>query len=47
MRKVTQRDCDAVARSLNNMHRKVLGYRTAAELFAEELARLRQSASPG
>ena len=47
MRKVTQRDCDAVARSLNNMHRKVLGYRTAAEPFAEELARLRQSASPG
>ena len=47
MRNVRQKDCDAVARYMNNMHRKVLGYRTAAELFEEELARLRQdSAAP-
>ncbi|MDY3281292.1 IS30 family transposase [Dysosmobacter sp.] len=29
----TQADCDAAARFINNMHRKVLGYATAAELF--------------
>lgn len=40
MRKVTQRDCDSISRNLNNMHRKVLGYRTAAELFEEHLAAL-------
>ena len=37
MRKITQRDCDSISRNLNNMHRKVLGYRTAAELFEEHL----------
>ena len=36
----TQRDCDAVARYMNNMHRKILNYRTAAELFAEWQATL-------
>lgn len=47
MRNVRQKDCYAVARYMNNMHRKVLGYRTAAELFEEELACLRQdSAAP-
>lgn len=37
----TQKDCDAAAQFINNMHRKVLGYRTAAELFEEQLALLR------
>ena len=31
----TQRDCDAAAHFINNMHRKVLGYATADELFNE------------
>ena len=44
MRNVRQKDCDAVARYMNNMHRKILGYRTAAELFEEQLEILRQSA---
>ena len=35
-----QSDCDAAARFINGMHRKILGYRTAAELFAEELSKL-------
>lgn len=34
----TQRDCDAVANFMNNMHRRVLGYRTAGDLFNEQLA---------
>ena len=42
MKDVRQKDCDAVARYMNNMHRKILGYRTAAELFEEQLALLRQ-----
>lgn len=42
LRDVKQKDCDAVARFMNNMHRKVLGYRTAAELFQEQLDLLRQ-----
>lgn len=42
MRDVRQKDCDAVARYMNNMHRKILGYRTAAELFEEQLSLLRQ-----
>ena len=47
MRNVRQKECDAVAHYMNNMHRKVLGSRTAAELFEEELTRLRQgSAAP-
>lgn len=33
MAKVTQRDCDAAAYHLNHMHRKILGYKTAADLF--------------
>lgn len=36
----TQKDCDAVAFYMNNMHRKVLGYRTPADLFAECLSQL-------
>lgn len=47
MRDVRQKDCDAVAHYMNNMHRKILGYRTAAELFEEQLALLRQSAPAG
>lgn len=33
--KLTQKDCDEVARRMNDMPRKILGYSTAAELFAE------------
>ncbi len=33
MAHITQRDCDAAARFINNMHRKSLNYATAAELF--------------
>ncbi len=40
MKNVRQRDCDAVAHYMNNMHRKILGYHTAAELFQEELKTL-------
>lgn len=36
----TQKDCDAVAYYMNNMHRKILGYRTPAELFNEWQATL-------
>lgn len=42
MKDVTQQDCDSISRNINNMHRKVLGYRTAAELFQEQLDRLRR-----
>lgn len=34
---VTQKQCDSIAETINNMHRKILGYRTAAECFAEQL----------
>ncbi len=37
---VTQSDCDAIADRMNSMHRKILGYRSAAELFSEQLALL-------
>lgn len=36
----TQNDCDIVARTINSMHRKILGYRTAEEVFQEYLAAL-------
>lgn len=39
-RPVTQQHINDIADRMNNMHRKVLGYRTAAELFAAELARI-------
>lgn len=39
-RPLTQQYIDTVADRMNNMHRKILGYHTAAELFAAELARL-------
>ena len=42
MKAVRQKDCDDIASRINSMHRKVLGYRTAAELFEEQLALLRQ-----
>lgn len=45
MKKVTRKKCDAVAQYMNNMHRKILGYRTAAELFEEQLEILQQSAA--
>ena len=35
MANVTQKQCDQIAKTINNMHRKILGYRTAAELFNE------------
>lgn len=37
---VTQKTCDAIADRINRLHRKILGYRTAAECFAEQLAAL-------
>lgn len=42
LEKVNQKDCDSIAARMNNMHRKILGYRTAAELFQEQLDILRQ-----
>lgn len=36
----TQQDCDIVSRAINSMHRKILGYRTAEEVFQEQLAAL-------
>ena len=42
MRNVRQKDCDDIAGRINSMHRKILGYRTAAELFEEQLSLLRQ-----
>lgn len=40
LNKVTQQQCDSAADALNTMPRKILGYRTAAECFAEELSAL-------
>lgn len=37
---VTQTDCDEIALRMNTMHRKILDYRTAADLFANELSKL-------
>lgn len=37
---ITQEDCDNIADRMNSMHRKILGYRSAAELFSEQLSRL-------
>lgn len=45
MKNVRQKDCDTIARCMNNMHRRILDYRTPAELFEEQLALLRQSVS--
>jgi len=41
MKHIKQKDCDAVAHYMNNMHRKILGYHSTAELFEEELAALK------
>lgn len=40
MSRRTQKECDRVAAWINAMPRKILGYATSAELFAEELAKL-------
>ena len=40
----SQADCDAAARFINNMHRKSLGYATAAELFNAWQEELRTAA---
>ena len=37
---VTQKDCDKAAAAINSMPRKILGYRSDAELFEQELANL-------
>lgn len=37
---VLQADCDQIADRMNSMHRKILGYSTAADLFAARLAEL-------
>lgn len=39
---ITQNDIDYIASTMNNMHRKILGYKTAAECFAEELEALKK-----
>ena len=39
----TQADCDAAAHFINHMHRKSLGYATAAELFEAWQERLRSA----
>lgn len=44
MKNIRQTDCDHIADRMNAMHRKILGYRTPAELFEEQLAILRQLA---
>lgn len=41
--KVTQKQCDAIAASINAMPRKVLDWHTAQELFEQEIATLRNS----
>ena len=38
--KVTQKQCDAVAASINAMPRKILGWHTAQELFEQEIANI-------
>ena len=40
MTSVTQADCNKAAAAINSMPRKILGYRTAADLFEQELANL-------
>ena len=41
MKDKTQADTDAAAKAINNMHRKILGYRTSQELFDEWQAQLK------
>ena len=40
MAKVTQKQCDKVAVAINSMPRKILGWHTAADLFAQEIANI-------
>lgn len=40
MAKVTQKQCDKVAAAINSMPRKLLGWHTAADLFAQEIANI-------
>jgi len=40
LRKYTQKDCNKAAQALNNLPRRILDYRTPAELFAEQIAAL-------
>ena len=40
MKDRTQGDCEAASRSINSMHRKSLGYRTAEEVFRDCLSAL-------
>ena len=44
MSSVTQKDCDRAAAAINGMPRKILGYRTAAQLFEQEIAKLQNLA---
>lgn len=39
----TQKDADAAAQAINNMRRKILGYRKASEIFTEELEKLKMA----
>ena len=47
LRHVTQRDCDRIADSINDMPRKILGYATARELFDAEIAKLQAAVDSG
>ena len=40
MSSITQKDCDRAATAINAMPRKILDYRTAAQLFEQEIAKL-------
>lgn len=40
----TQKDCDRAAASINSMHRRILDYATAEELFNQELEALKTTA---
>ena len=40
MSSVTQKDCDRAAAAINAMPRKILDYRTAAQLFEQEIVKL-------
>lgn len=44
LRPYTQKDCDRVASCINSMHRRILNYATAEELFMQELENLKYPA---
>lgn len=42
---VTQNDCDQISFYINSMHRKILSYKTAAELYAYEMEQLNRTSN--